>query len=187
MKNLVVKGDRCSFELKHDFSLANAIRRSLLTDVETYAPYKVTFETNTSCQTDEYIAHRIGLIPFIAKPSEEEEVHPTVRVDVADRDLTTRDVVGHFAPQYDTTIMKLIPGQRITATIHFDKHTADTHARYSPVAGVGYEILDDKIVFAFESINGECPTVHLKKALHKMLSRLHNVRFQLDQEKCVEC
>ena len=40
--------------------LANALRRSIIMDIEAWAPERVTFEINTSCQTDEYIAHKLG-------------------------------------------------------------------------------------------------------------------------------
>ena len=67
MKNMVVDGEKCTFEMNGDYSTANAIRRVLVSDVETYAPSEVIIHTNTSCQPDEYIAHRIGLIPFLLK------------------------------------------------------------------------------------------------------------------------
>ena len=51
-----------SFSLPVELGMANAVRRALLCDVRTEAPFQVTFHENTSCETDEYIAHRLGLV-----------------------------------------------------------------------------------------------------------------------------
>ncbi len=51
-----------------DSSFVNALRRAAINRVETFAMDKVMFYENTSVMFDEYIAHRIGLIP-ITTPS----------------------------------------------------------------------------------------------------------------------
>jgi DNA-directed RNA polymerase subunit D len=45
-------------------SYANAIRRASMNYVECFAIDTVTFYENSSAMFDEYIAHRIGLIPI---------------------------------------------------------------------------------------------------------------------------
>ena len=65
MRNLVVDGNKCTFELHTNTAFPNALRRALRSDVERYAPSTITIRDNTSSQTDEYIAHRIGMIPFV--------------------------------------------------------------------------------------------------------------------------
>ena len=52
------------FVIPGGIGFGNAIRRTLLSDIVTEAPCRVRVHVNTSCHTDEYIAHRIGLIPF---------------------------------------------------------------------------------------------------------------------------
>ena len=49
-----------------DPSFVNTLRRTILSDVPTLAIRTITFTKNTSALFDEVLAHRIGLIPFIA-------------------------------------------------------------------------------------------------------------------------
>lgn len=49
-----------------DISLANSLRRILLAEIETIAIHNVKVYENTSSLPDEYIAHRLGLIPLNA-------------------------------------------------------------------------------------------------------------------------
>ena len=52
-----------------DCSVANALRRIILDDVETMAIERVMFHQNTGIMQDEKLAHRLGLIPILADPA----------------------------------------------------------------------------------------------------------------------
>lgn len=63
-----LRHDKLSFELTQtDISMANALRRIMIAEVPTLAIDLVEFEDNTTCLQDEFLAHRLGLIPLRSK------------------------------------------------------------------------------------------------------------------------
>ena len=76
------KDDSISFTLKNaDISIANAIRRIMISDVPTVAIDLVEIENNSSVLTDEFLAHRLGLIPLKMNPDHIKQMSYTAGCD----------------------------------------------------------------------------------------------------------
>jgi DNA-directed RNA polymerase alpha subunit len=59
--------DYAEFVLRDtDVSMANALRRVMWAEVPTIAIDLVEFENNTTVLNDEFIAHRLGMVPLVS-------------------------------------------------------------------------------------------------------------------------
>ena len=78
----------CEFLLEGtDVSVANALRRVILADVPSIAIELVEIESNTTVFNDEFIAHRLGLIPLVST-----DVHNMKTIYEAGEDEEVQDI-----------------------------------------------------------------------------------------------
>ena len=112
--------------------LVNALRRCILRDVNTISVTEVKIKTNTSNFWDEYIAHRIALIPYAGMPGEltlnctGTACHPEA--------VLSSEIVGDCARvALDAIpIVKLIEGQQLHAEVTVGYGCGRQHARFAP-------------------------------------------------------
>lgn len=113
----------CEFVLsKTDVSIANALRRVMIAEVPTIAIDLVEFEINTTVLNDEFIAHRLGLIPIVSERAKEmispyeemtdpehqlQEVHFSLHVKCTSD--TTMDVTSNDLEPMDSQLNGIIP------------------------------------------------------------------------------
>ena len=172
-----------AFTLSGGAGFCNAVRRTILSDTKGWAPHSLTIRTNTSCHTDEYLAHRVGMIPF-RRTGAGTEMTLDARGPCV---VCARDVVGiPFAPMHDAIeILTLGADQAVDATVHFEEHTAGTHARYSPCAAVGMKKLDGegRHQLTFELLNDNAtPKDVLHAALDALDASLDDALLQLGNQ-----
>ncbi|KIM30666.1 hypothetical protein M408DRAFT_15564 [Serendipita vermifera MAFF 305830] len=67
-----LKRDKCNFVLRGvNLGFANSFRRTMMADIPTVAIDLVEFESNTTVLPDEFIAHRLGMIPLVSTNCDE--------------------------------------------------------------------------------------------------------------------
>ena len=157
------------YYLNSSVGTVNAIRRALIMDIESWAADTVTFENNSSCQTDEYIAHRIGMIPFIKVGNGE-----SMQIHVKGRTVLASDLTGpSFKIVKDVERIEMTEDQEIKATVHFNYKSGSVHARYKMCAAVAMQLLNNgQYKLSFETLNNEEPDDVMKKAISAIESKI---------------
>ncbi|WUR03829.1 DNA-directed RNA polymerases I and III subunit RPAC1 [Vairimorpha necatrix] len=135
-----------------DCSVANAIRRILINEIPTFAIDKVSIINNTSVLPDEFLAHRLGLIPLDVSPELEIEelqfelkkINDTTEV----LNITSNDIIyiqkegdPHVEIIKDIPIAKLAPRQAIELEMVACKNVGSVHAKWSPVCPATYRLM----------------------------------------------
>lgn len=173
-----MKGD---FLIRGPTGVCNAVRRSLLSDIAAWAPHEVTVRTNTSCQNDEVLVHRIGLVPFrrIGNGTEM-TVHVKGPCMVMASDLTG----PAFEPVHDVEWVRLgSDREELDMTIRFDEQRASKHARYNMCAAVGMtNVGEDVHRLTFETIDEREPKKTLLDAIDALEARVDDALRQLGNQ-----
>ncbi|TPX35552.1 DNA-directed RNA polymerase [Synchytrium microbalum] len=154
---------------KTDLALANAIRRTCIAEVSTIAIDLVNFIVNTTVLSDEFIAHRLGMIPLNSESVHELKPNRDCGCDgycnqcsitltlnvsfntgdkdtmiVTSDDLRTGDPKGRGAPskragEDPISIVKLKKGQQIWLTCIARKGIGKEHSKWSPCGAVSFD------------------------------------------------
>ncbi len=120
------------------FSILNALRRAIITNVKTMAIDDVTIYSNTSSMYDEILAHRLGLMPLKTFPELEKskkevvfslkEIGPKV---VHSGDLKSSD--PDIVPVYDNmVIVSLKLGETIELEAKAKFGDGSEHTKFTP-------------------------------------------------------
>jgi DNA-directed RNA polymerase subunit D len=143
----------------------NSIRRAIIAETPTMAVDYVVFIENSSAFYDEYIAHRLGLIPLRSddampryKPPEEcaeageKHIFPAdcfakfdlvVEAEEEERVVYAKDLVPtdpYVTPVYgDIAIARLLKGQRIKLEAYARLGRGKEHIKWSPVSVVAHK------------------------------------------------
>lgn len=179
MRRVTKEGSKCTLEFHTTTATPNAVRRALMNDVETYAPDEIVIHENTSSQTDEYIAHRIGLIPFVQK----DETKLELTLNVSGRVVMTTDLVGDgFKAMHDTPIIRLCDNQILHITIRFAKGTSAMHAKHSLIGPVAYKMSNGVTTLSFETLTDRCPLDYALSALDSLLKRVDDSTYIVETQ-----
>lgn len=168
-----------TYRLQGGAGFCNAVRRSILSDVSSWAPYEVVVRENTSCQTDEFVAHRIGMIPFRKVGNGEE-----MTLNVQGRTALASDLVGPGFEAVHPSIPIMVLGEdnRLDITVRFNRNVASKHARYSPCAGVGMQEVEHAHQLSFSTNDGRSGKEVMLEALDALEARVDAALLQLSSQ-----
>ncbi|KAK9474243.1 DNA-directed RNA polymerase [Dipodascopsis tothii] len=164
-----ISRDSVDFVLAHvDLALANSLRRVMISEIPTIAIDLVEIEINTSVLADEFIAHRLGLIPLDSTNVDnlmytrdcdcdqycdkcsveltlEARCTSNATMDVYTRDLIVQHgaQVGvpllHDADGKGVLICKLRKHQELKLKCIAKKGIGKEHAKWGPCAAIAFE------------------------------------------------
>lgn len=129
-------------------SMANALRRTIISAVSSIVIDTVTIKENDSTLCDEMIAHRLGLIP-LRKTNDDTTTEYKIKLEeVGPKRVYSRDIVfppGIEAVSPDIIILNLGPGDWIKLTGTTEEGTAfdQAHSKFSVSCGTTYKKLSD--------------------------------------------
>lgn len=206
IKQVTKKVDKLRFTLQGvDVSLANALRRTMISEVPSMAIEEVFIAENTSILFDEIIAHRLGLIPlktdldsyvlreectcqgagcsrcqvsFYLDRTAENDVETILSGDLKSDDSNTIPV----SP--DIPITKMTRGQKLSLEAYARLGIGKEHAKWEPVSACFYKYMpvvevDRRKCNLCENCISVCPKNIFKKEKDKII--LQNV------EDCILC
>jgi DNA-directed RNA polymerase subunit D len=161
------------FTLKSDVSVANALRRTMISKVGTIAINTVSIIENDSILNDEIIAHRIGQIP-IKRTNDETRFRISLETECpidAEGPMYVYSENIVLPPEIKMTndkiiILQLRPGEKIKLFGFTEYGTGTEHAKWSPCCGTSYEKINDyEFKFHIESVGQLTPLEILKESI----------------------
>ncbi len=183
MKLSILHNDGNSLSFKLDgtnFAFANSLRRSMINNVSSLAIDKVTFYENSSAMFDEYLAHRIGLIPIRTPKDydEKDEVVFSLNVDgpatVYSKDLVSTSSKVSVAND-KIPIIKLAEGQKIKVDAKAICRNAIKSSKFQPGLVTYKSVGDSSFEFYIETFGQMSPVEIVQKALNAINTELKEV------------
>jgi DNA-directed RNA polymerase subunit D len=159
-----------------DCQVANKFRRIIEEEVPTAAIDRVEVFTNTSMFKDEYLAHRLSLIPVkfngtsINEAYFELDVHATTEI----RSVTAKDFqkFGGLSPVNDRALIcKLLPGESLHFKAYIKMGTGKEHAKWNPVSMISFR-QRDKTVPTFEFVMENLGKIPSQELINFALAKL---------------
>ena len=192
----------------------NAIRRTVISDVPTMAVDKIVVTSNTSVFYDEYIAHRIGLVPLTSETALEKYRDPETCREASESDLFSSDCFATLVleksnppnsgenivvysgdmkpldpdvkPVFDKIPLVILgPGHEIRLEAHARLGRGREHAKWSPVSVAYHRYIAEINVDPEKCTPDECGGCI--EICPKNLFKIEDGRVVVDDERIFEC
>lgn len=181
----ILNDNEMDFMIKSNIELSifNAIRRSIIADVPTYAIDIVSISKNNGVLKDEILAHRLGLIPIKTNSPIVFKLHvinDTKEImNVYSSSLKTDDGNTIVIPQ-NVLITKLGPSQEINLIAKVIKGTGSIHAKWSPSCGSTIIPCDDNsFKVHLETTYAMGPKETFNSAIDELLNKLDSLQYAI--------
>ncbi len=166
---------------------ANLIRRYAVNSVPVFAIEEVAIYENNSSFFDEYITHRLGLIPLTTPSKAKLGEEVTLMLDVTGPNTIYSDSLKstdkNVVPVYSNMpIIKLLDDQNIRMECKAVLATGKKHARHQPGL-VAYEHVGDEFKFIIESYGQMPAETILKKVLVKIQESAEEIESELKKSE----
>ncbi len=163
---------------------ANALRRTCINYVKCFAIDTVTFYENSSAIFDEYIAHRMGLIPITTPASgysDEDSILFTLEAEgpktVYSRELEGKDKQVKVAND-NIPIIKLAAEQRLRVDCKAIMGMGLSHAKFQPGL-VTYDQIDENTFNFYVETFGQMPP---KEIVNKAFAEIKEKIKEIEKE-----
>lgn len=201
------------FQLENiDLSIANAIRRIMITETPTMAIDWVQLESNSSVLCDEFIAHRLGLIPLISDNVVENIKFPKdcnckkncldcsieFNINITCKENQTKSITSsdlkssdlRIKPAFDDIIIvKIQKGQELKIRAFAKKGIAKDNAKWNPTTGIGFKYDSDdsneiptKFYFEVESSGSLKPENIILMGIAQLKKKMNELQNYLKHE-----
>ncbi len=168
-----------------DYNMANTIRRIALNAVQSFAIDKITFYENSSPMFDEYIAHRIGLVP-LATPAkgydEKDQIVFSLSAEgpstVYSKELKSSDKSVKPANE-KIPLIKLAEGQTIRLEGKAVMGSGSRSAKFQPGLATFKPISETDFEFYIETFGQMPPAEILSRALGIITDNVKEVHKEL--------
>ncbi len=165
-------------------TFANILRRYVLARIPTIAIEKVTFYDNTSALWDEYISHRLGLIPILTPKKVPKDVEIAMTLDaegpktVYSADLISADSEAKAGVE-KIVILTLAQNQRIRLEARAKLDDARSHAKHQAGLMAYDQKDDDKFDMFVETFHQMSAEEVLLRACDKVIEDLEEIEKEL--------
>lgn len=180
-----------------DLSLANSLRRAILTDVETYAFDEVNITKNTSVMNNDFLKSRIELIPIIYnfKDNLDDLVFKlNIKSNEPNQRIYSKDInASNNKIYFDKEILlnSLKMDEELVFEAKLKKGTAKQHAKWNQICHLGYKFKEDdaknkSIVKKDGEINKSYPNEKQRNYLLNKFNNPTTVLFEVESNENVD-
>ena len=186
MKIFVNDPDKLRLVFPCSVAQANAIRRTLLGDLITWAVDRVLVEQNTSAMQDKLLAHRLSMLPITAPLHlPQDEIHFKSVLDVGtvnvedthfQLDDDQLDAQGIRFGHGGTVVCTLARGEVLQVTAVAVRGTGALHAKWCAVTRATFEETAEGMLFTVETAENIRAQDAFLQALQRLSVRTSKMR-----------